>query len=134
MKRNCDVALSILLIWVATPSVFAARNRNPEIVQGTVVAVQKSRVQSPEYTMGGSNPSDAPLTSRYYTFEVSIRVGCETYVGRYETPLNYLPSAFTADRPVTMRLTKHVMYFDLANDPDLRMGIIRRKSTCNTDR
>ncbi len=134
MKRYFYFALALFLMWMATPGLFAARNRNPEIVQGTVVAVQKSKVRSPEYTMGGSNPSDAPLTSRYYTFEVSIQVGCETYVGRYETPLNYLPSAFTADRPVTMRLTKHVMYFDLPDDPDMRIGIVRRKLTCTTDR
>ena len=134
MKRSSYAVLVIFLMLMSAPGVFAARNRGQQSVQGTVVAVQKSKVYSPEYTMGGSNPSDAPLTSRYYSFEVSIQVGCETYVGRYETPLNYLPSSFTADRPVTLRLTKHVMYFDLPNDPDMRMGIVRRKSTCNADR
>ncbi len=95
-------------------------------VQGTVVDVQKHKVHSPDYTIGGSNPSDAPLTSQYYAYDVSIHVDGKTYVGHYETPFNYLPSEFTANQPVHLRLTKHVMYFDLPNDPDMRMGIIRR--------
>lgn len=83
---------------------------------------------------GRSNPSDAPLTSRYYAYEVSVRVDCEIYVGRYVTAFNYLPSAFTADRLIPIRLTKHVMYFDLPNDPDLRMGIVRRRPACDAKR
>jgi len=108
-------------------------NSNP-YVQGTVVQVQKHKVYFPESTMGGSNPSDAPLASRYYAYEVSVRVDCKTYVGRYETPFNYLPSAFTPDQPIELRLTKHVMYFDLPYDPDMRMGIIRRRSGCGQNR
>ena len=103
-------------------------------MEGTVVQVQQHRVYSHDPMIGGSNPSDAPLTSRYYTYEVSVRVECETYVGRYQTPFNYLPSVFTLNQPVQVRLTKHVMYFDLPNDPDLRMGIVRRKAECGSDR
>jgi hypothetical protein len=62
-----------------------------------------------------------------------VRVDCKTYVGWYETVLNYLPSEFTPDEPIQVRLTKHVMYFDLPYDPDLKMGIVRRKRVCSAN-
>ncbi len=128
MKRNLAIYITVFVIIV--PMLYAAEQVNSTYVQGTVVRVQQHKVYSPDVMIGGSNPSDAPLTSRYYTYEVSVRVDCNTYVGRYETPFNYLPSAFTADQPIQVHLTKHVMYFDLPNDPDLRMGIVRRTSEC----
>jgi hypothetical protein len=121
------------LFFSPTLNAIAKRPQSNPYVQGTVMAVQEQKVYSPAFTMGGSNPSDAPLTSRYYSFEVSVRVDCKTYVGRYDTPFNYLPSVFAQGQPIRLRLTKHVMYFDLPNYPDLRMGIIRRSSECGPD-
>jgi len=108
----------------------AARKRAQEWVQGQVVEVQKHREQSPEYTMGGSNPSDAPLTTRYYAFEVSIRVGCTTYVGIYQTPFNSLPPEFSPDRRIRFRLTKHVMYFEIPDSAGIGMHIAHRRNEC----
>ena len=128
MKRNLVIYIAVFVIIV--PALYAAEQVNPAYVQGTVVRVQQHKVYSPDVMMGGSNPSDAPLTSRSYAYEVSVRVDCNTYVGRYETPFNYLPSAFTTDQPIHVHLTKHAMYFDLPNDPDMKMGIVRRTSEC----
>lgn len=128
MRVAARAIITILVILVPAIYVRAARNRMQEWVQGQVVDVQKQRVQEPEYTMGGSNPSDAPLTSRYYGFEVSIRVGCTTYVGTYKTPLNYLP--FTPDQRIKVRLTKHVMYFEVADSAGIRMHIAHRRDEC----
>jgi len=126
VKRNLCICIAALIVIV--PTLHAAENG--PYVEGVVVHVQQHRAYSSDSMIGGSNPSDAPLTSRYYAYEVSVRVGCVTYVGRYETPFNYLPSEFTLDKPIRVRLTKHVMYFDLPNNPDLRIGIVRRKSDC----
>jgi hypothetical protein len=136
MRTRLAFSVGIATLAVVIPTAYARQaQKNPDLyVQGTVVAVQKYKVYSPEYTMGGSNPSDAPLTSRYYAFEVSIRVDCKTYVGRDDTPFNFLPSVFTPDRPIQVHMTKHVMYFDLPNDPDMSMGIVRRKSNCGQSR
>ncbi len=130
MKRNLYVVALIFL--VAAPTVSAMAVNSNEWVQGTVVQVQKHRLESPAYQFGSSNPADAPLATRYYAYEVSIRVACKTYVGRYNTPFNYLPSAFTADQPIQLRLTKHVMYFELPDGWDLRMGIVHRTDSCKT--
>ncbi len=96
--------------------------------------MESHTVESPAFTVGGSNPSDAPLVSRYYLYQVSIRLGCETYVGGYETPFHCLPSAFAADQRLEFRLTKHVMYFEIPYRGVIRMGIARRSSARSTNR
>ncbi|HWY59919.1 MAG TPA: hypothetical protein VNZ03_35985 [Terriglobales bacterium] len=129
IKGTCCIWLTAFLI--AATALYAAEPvRSGSYVLGTVVRVQQRKVYSPDSTIAGSNPSDAPLTSRSYAYEVSVRVDCKTYVGRYETPFNYLPAAFTPDQPIRVRVTKRVMHFDLPNDPDMRMGIVRRRSEC----
>jgi hypothetical protein len=132
MKNRFYFVVVIVMIIAPVQYAFAVERRSTDLVQGTVVEVHKQRVQSPEYQFGSGNPSDAPLASQYYAFEVSIRVDCETYVGRYTTPFNYLPGTFTVDRPIQFRLTKHVMYFELQNGWDVRMGIVRRFDSCNS--
>jgi hypothetical protein len=134
MKKRSHIAFTCLLMIMAMLYASGAANRSNQLVQGTIVEVRKLRTQSPEYGAAGSNPVDAPPTTHYYTFEVSIRVGCETYVGHYNTPFNYLPAAFESGQQIQMRLIKHAMYFDLPNDPDMRMGIVRRHSVCGPSR
>ena len=126
----------VLVAVVVVPALYASQiqNSSQTYAQGTVVEVQKHEVYSPEYSAGGSNPSDASLASRYYAYEVSIRVDCRTYVGRYETPFNYLPAAFTPNQAIQVRVTRHVMYFDLPADPELRMGIVHHSSECGQNR
>ena len=135
MRKNIGIGIGIaVLVIVPMLNASPARSKANPFVQGTVIEVQKQKVYFPDYAIGGSNPSDAPLTSRYYAYQVSVRVDCKTYVGRYETPFNYLPSEFTPNQPIQVHLTKHVMYFDLPNDPDMRMGIVRRSSDCGQTR
>jgi len=133
VKKGLYVGVTVLLV-VPMLNASVTRGKLNPFVQGTVVEIQKHKVYSPETTLGGSNPSDAPLTSQYYAYEVSVRVDCTTYIGRYETPFNYLPSVFSPNQPIQVRLTKHVMYFDLPNDPDMRMGIIHRRPACGSAR
>ncbi len=130
MKVASRVTIAILVAVLPTFYAHAARRRAEEQVQGQVVRVRKHRVQSPEYTMGGSNPSDAPLTSRYYAFEVSIRVGRTIYSGIYQTPFNYLPSEFDRDQRIEFRVTKHVMYFEFPDSAGIRMHIVHRRDEC----
>ena len=117
-----------LLVLASLPNALAANSSR--LVQGTVIGVREQEVHSLNFMTGGSDPSDAPLASRYYAFEIAIRVDCSTYVGRYETVLNYLPPALAAGQSISMRLTKHAMYFDLSQDPELKIGIVRRKAAC----
>lgn len=115
-----------IFVFMIVASALYAKDKSPQssaFVQGTVLSVQKEDVQSPQY-MGGTNPSDAPLQSSYYAYNVSIHVGCETYVGRYETPFDYFPSALSPNHSVDVRLTKHVMYFNVPGENDMKMPIV----------
>lgn len=133
MKEDLFIAIAALVVVV--PGLYASQTQgsSKSYVRGTVVDVQDHEVESPASTVGGSNPSDASLTAKYSVYVVSVRVGCKTYVGQYATPFNYLPSAFTPDKQINVRLTKHVMYFNLPNSQDIKMRIVRRTSECSQD-
>jgi len=88
--------------------------------------VQKSEVQPPTAS-GSDNPSDAPLHSESYTYEVAVRVNCGTYVGRYESSYDYFPAAFVPEHTLPVRITKHVLYFNLPGDREMQMNIVRHK-------
>jgi hypothetical protein len=126
MQKHLCIAIFVI---VMTAGALYAKAKSPQsnaFVQGTVLSVQKEDVQSPQ-AMGGTNPTDAPLQSTYYAYNVSIHVGCATYVGRYETPFNYFPSAFSPNHSIAVRLTKHVMYFDVPGENEMKMAIVQRK-------
>jgi hypothetical protein len=122
------LCVCIFFVGAVTPMLNASgrRNRSKAFQRGTVLRVDQHQVQSPANTFGAGNPSDAPLASSFYIYDVSIHTNCGSYVGRYETPFKYLPSAFSPNNPIEVRPTKHVLYFDLPNDPDLRMSIVHR--------
>ena len=102
------------------------RDQTNSYQQGTILSVEKRNVQSPEYS-GGNNPSDAPLQSEFYAYDILVRLDCGTYVAHYESPLDYLPSAFAANHTVHVRVTKHFMYFNLPFEGESKMAIGHRK-------
>jgi hypothetical protein len=123
MKGFCVICV-VMLVWVSAASAKEpASAKKSAYVAGTVVQIQKNQPQS-NYV--GSSPSDAPLESNAFEYEVSVRVNCDTYIGRYQSEFDYLPAVFTPNRAVEVRLQKHVMYVDVPGDQEYRMGIISR--------
>lgn len=120
---------ALLLSVVAAPLLNASTNGEQpnEYQQGTVLSVEKQVVRSPD--LGIYSGTDIPLQSVHYAYDVSLRVGCVTYQGRYETPLDYLPSAFSPGKSIQVRLTKHAMNFDV---PGGNKFLIRGKEKCLT--
>jgi hypothetical protein len=125
-KYLCTLAvlLSVVIALNASTKPNVANNYS----QGTVLSVHKNVKHTPE-TTAGTSPTDAPLQSEYYAYEVSVRVACNTYVGRYETPFNYLPSSFTPNHAVDVRLGKHVLYFSIPGEPEMKMAIVRQENS-----
>jgi hypothetical protein len=119
--------IACILILCGGCSLHAARkNEANAFVQGRVVSIQRERTQFPSYSTAGSNPSDAPLVSTYYRYYISVRVSCETYVARYDSPLNVLELPFSANQTVPVQIKRHVLHFDVPDDPDITLPIIRR--------
>ena len=91
----------------------------------TVISVDRFQ---PVSNYLGENPADAPLRAREYSYDIGIRLACNIYVGRYESAINYLPSAFARNQIVDVRLQKHILYVSLPDsDWDVKMGIVSRR-------
>lgn len=101
-------------------------------LQGTVTKVEKH--ESPQMSTG-SNPSDTPLPDpETYAYDVSVHANCGTYVGRYETWYDYLPSVLRANQSIELRLTRGAMYVEVPNQKELQMRILSRheeRGQCN---
>jgi len=133
MRRKfgiCLVALAGVLPWMGSS---ASAESAKSYEQATVISVNRQEVSGPGLCC--STPTDAPLQTQYYAYEVAIRVNCETYVGHYETPFDFLSSAFAPEKPIAVRLTKHLMYFDV-DGREMKMGIVRHTNNqqCNGNR
>jgi len=118
------LCLTILAI-VNAVTVCPAAAQSEQSQQGTILNVQKQDVATPS-TRTGAPANRAPLQSHYFLYNVSVQVNCEVYVGRYETELNDLPSAMSANNAVPVRLQKKVMYLDFPGDT-VQMRIVQHK-------
>jgi hypothetical protein len=118
------LCLSILAIVSVVPIPHAVgQSKQPQ--QGTIVNVQKQDVSTPAVRTG-ADTDRTPVQSHYYLYNVSVRLNCEVYVGRYESELNDLPSALSANNFVPVRLMKHTMYLDFPGD-SVKMRIVHHK-------
>jgi hypothetical protein len=119
--RSC---VSILAVVIAVTVTYAAsQSKQPQ--QGTIVSVEKQDVATPPVRTG-ADPVRTPLQSHYYLYNVSVRLNCNVYVGRYETELDDLPSALSPNNSVPVRLEKRLMYLDFPGDT-VKMRIVRHK-------
>jgi hypothetical protein len=130
MKNFLRPGMVLAMGMVTTVFGSANSSASKAHVPAKVLQVEKQEVRSPAYT-SGEDPSDAPLRSEYYAYEVSVRVNCGIYVARYETPFDYIPSAFAPGHTVPVRVTKHILYFNLPEYQEMRMGIVHRTKQSN---
>jgi hypothetical protein len=120
--KTC-LRVSILPIVSAVPIPYAVgQSKQPQ--QGTIVNVQKQDVATP-LVRTGADPVRTPLQSHYYLYNVSVRLNCDVYVGRYESDLNDLPPALSANNSVPVRLMKHTMHLDFPGD-SVKMQIVHQ--------
>ena len=118
MKKLMFVLIIVCCFLVAC--LYANVNQNYQ--QAIVVNVDKYEAPS---VFGGGNPSDSPLQPEVYAHDIGLKMNCDLYVGRYQSAIDYLPSAFARDHIVDVRLQNHVLYVSLPNrDRELEMGVI----------
>jgi hypothetical protein len=98
--------------------------RSADATQGTIVSVQKSTVVTPETNTG--NPTDNPLQTQYYRYDISVKVGDGLYVGRYDSAFDDLSDSLAPDHVVSIRLQKGVMSLDSQGD-SLKTTIVSHK-------
>jgi hypothetical protein len=118
MKRN--LALLVLMCGALLTGAFASAK--PPYQSATVVSVANH--ETPSVYVG--NPSDAPLQSEVYSYDIGIELNCTVYMVRYDTGLDYLPSVFSPNQTVEVSLEKHVMNVNLPGAREVRLSIGRR--------
>ena len=118
------LCVSILAV-VSVVTVTYASGQSKQSQQGTIVQVQKQDVADPAVRTGAA-ATRAPLQSHYYLYNVSVQLNCDVYVGRYETELDDLPSALSANGSVPVRIEKRLMYLDFPGNT-VKMRIVRHK-------
>ena len=119
--RLCASILAIVSAVTITYAVGQSKQRQ----QGTIVNVQKQDVATPPVRTS-ADPVRTPLQSHYYLYNVSVRLNCEVYVGRYASELDDLPSALSPNNSVPIRVQKHVMYLDFPGDT-VKMQIVHHQ-------
>ena len=115
MKRS--FALLVLIGGELLAGAFAGTKRPFQLA--TVVSVASHK--TPFIYVG--NPTDAPLQSEVYSYDIGIELNCTVYMVRYETGLDYLPSVFSPNQTVEVSLEKHVMNVNLPGARELRLSI-----------
>ena len=120
--------LAFVLLGMGTAA-FAKNQPAADFQQGTVVKVDRQEVQAPNNCCYSG--TDTPLQNQYYAYEVTVRVGCTDYVGRYESYLDFFPSAITAGKSVQVRPEKHDLYFETPIWSDGKVPIVRRVSAAS---
>ncbi len=124
MKKTLMVSglmLSALLVYLHADTKRASKD---QYQTATVVSVDKHVAES-NYV---GSPTDAPLQAEDYSYDIGIRLDCNVYVGRYESAIDYLPSAFATQHAVDVRLHKHIMYVSLPDtDREVKMGIVNHR-------
>ena len=127
MTTKVLTCLSLLASTVALPALYARNMTPPTPFQSaTITAVQKQEVFEPPFS-GGDNPSDAPLQSGFWAYQVAVHTACNTYVARYESPYDYLPDAFAANHQIPVQIEKHSVNFDLGFR-QMKMPIVQHKT------
>lgn len=134
------IAVYALAMVLISPSAHAQSakadsDKKNEYLAGTVLRVRMQEQNSTSNYVGDA--TDAPLHSDVYTYDISIRVNCATYVGRWNTEFDDVSSVFSPNRTVQVRLEKHLMYVDVPGDKEFRMGYVEHPSgqttPCSTD-
>ena len=125
MRRLLYVAVLACVVGVPVLSASASKEPAHAYQQGTVLAVDKKEVTTPNECCYSA--TDAPLQTQYFAYDVSVKVNCGTYVGHYESPYDYLPSELAANHKVDVRLAKHDMYLGVPGEREMKLAIVHRQ-------
>lgn len=122
--KKISIVIAVLAAMLAVINASAKESKIRQYFEGTVVRVDK---YEPQQVVAGQNPSDAPLADpETFAYDIAVHVNCGTYVGRYQSWYDYVPSVFAADRKIQLRLTRSVMYVNVPNEKELELSIVSK--------
>ena len=120
MRNICGSIICCLFIFGGTTVLSSTPTRQFQ----TAVVVSAEKYQ-PEVAHHGKF-TDAPAPSSEYDATISIRLKCLVYVGRYKSPIDYLPGVFVPDQSVEVSPGKHFLYVRVPGTGEVKLRIVRR--------
>ncbi len=110
----------VLFLFLSCGLMFASAGVKPQYQSGTILSVHD--YEAPSNT-GFENPTDAPLQTQAYIYDIGIQLGCNVYGLRYPSAIDYLPSVFSPDHTVSVLPQKHFMYVTLPGGREVNLEI-----------
>ena len=111
----------LFLLILGVPAVLL--HASPRQYQkGVVVSEQKHEPDAAHH----GKVTDAPDAPNEYDANVSIRLNCVVYLGRYKSAFHYLPSVFTPGQSVDVSPGKHNLYVKVPGTGEVKLRIVRR--------
>ncbi len=134
LSRACNLLIWLFLVGMFIESMVVMAETSRTFQRAIVVSAQKHEPDSVHY----NKRMDAPASATEYDYDISIRLNCSIYVGRYLSAIDYLPGVFAADQTIEISLEKHVMLVRVPGTGEIKMGIVRRYAasgdSCNGSR
>jgi len=103
------VKKTLLYLLFAGPALLSAVSAHAVTNQAAqVLSVTKSAPEQISYYSG----TDAPLVPTEWVYTLQVRVGAKVYEVKYETALDYFPTALASEASVDARLDHGRMYLE----------------------
>ena len=100
---------TLLYLLLAGPALLSAVSANAVTNQpAQVLSVSKSVPEQTSFYSG----TDAPLVPTEWVYTLQVRVGAKVYEVKYETALDYFPTALVSEASVDARLDHGRMYLE----------------------
>jgi hypothetical protein len=120
VRRICGLAICSLLLLGGSAVLSNASTR--QFQTAVVVNVEK---HEPEVALH-RKVTDAPAPLSEYDANVSIRLNCVVYLGRYKSAIDYLPGVFVAGHAVEVSAEKPWLYVKVPGTGEVKLRIVRR--------
>ena len=82
--------------------------------------------------------TDAPDALTEFDANVSIRLNCVVYLGRYKSAIDYMPTVFALDQPVEVSPQKNFLFVKVPGNGDVKLRIVRHDpasgNACSPDK
>ncbi len=121
MRKACGLAICCLFIFGGSAVSLNASTR--EFQKAVVVSVEKYEPPTALHR----KVTDAPDPSSEYDANVSIRLNCVVYLGRYKSAIDYLPGVFAAGQSVEVSPEKPWLYVKVSGTGEVKLRIVRRR-------
>jgi hypothetical protein len=114
---------SITLLAILVLGLWAPVWASPvQFQKAVVVRVDKSQPTLPYRT----RRSDTPPPPTEFDFDITFRVNCLEYVGRYATAIDFLPGTVEVNKLVDISIRKHVLYMKTRDGNEVKMEILEQ--------